>query len=121
MKKPIFKCIAVLLFAGTVTASCDSCNKKQDSLPADSTAIGYTETDTTHTESTDSTDQASAQSAPIPSQSTRAGKRPMPRTQSEDKSLKGYSAPDGTDAENHDGDQYTRNDNTPMPTGTPVK
>lgn len=121
MKKPIFKSIAALLFAGMTTASCDSCNKKQDSVPADSTTIGYTETDTTQTGTGGNSDEASSQSAPIPSQSTREGKRKTPRTQSEDKSLKGYSAPDGTDAENHDGDQYTRNDNTPMPTGVPVK
>lgn len=33
------------------------------------------------------------------------------------KSLKGYSAPDGTDAENNDGDQYTKNDQKRMPSG----
>lgn len=33
------------------------------------------------------------------------------------KSLEGYSAPDGTDAENHDGDQYSKNDNRRMPSG----
>lgn len=33
------------------------------------------------------------------------------------KSLDGYSAPDGTDAENNDGDQYTKNDNRRMPSG----
>lgn len=33
------------------------------------------------------------------------------------KSLEGYSAPDGTDAENHDGDQYTKNDQRLMPSG----
>lgn len=123
MKKSIFSYIAVLVLAGTLTTACDSCNKKQESVPADSTSTGYTETDTTQTEVVDNSnaDEASAQSAPIPSQSTREGKRKTPRTQSDEKSLKGYSAPDGTDAENHDGDQYTRNDNTPMPTGVPVK
>ncbi len=33
----------------------------------------------------------------------------------------GYSAPDGTDAENSDGDYYTRNDTTQQPTGPPIK
>lgn len=33
----------------------------------------------------------------------------------------GYSAPDGTDAENHDGDQYTKNNPKPMPTGTTIQ
>lgn len=37
--------------------------------------------------------------------------------EAESKSLKGYSAPDGTDAENKDGDQYTKNDNRRMPSG----
>lgn len=30
-------------------------------------------------------------------------------------------APDGTDAENHDGDSYTRNDTSRKPTGTTIK
>ena len=34
---------------------------------------------------------------------------------------KGYSAPDGTDAENHDGDMYTKHDTTRMPSGPPIK
>jgi hypothetical protein len=38
------------------------------------------------------------------------------------KSLKGYSAPDGTAAENRDGDQYTKHDTTRMPSGSvPIK
>ncbi|HEX8561532.1 MAG TPA: hypothetical protein VF676_01010 [Flavobacterium sp.] len=37
------------------------------------------------------------------------------------KSKSGYSAPNGTDAENHDGDPYTKHDTTPMPTGTSIR
>jgi hypothetical protein len=35
--------------------------------------------------------------------------------------LSGYSAPNGTDAENHDGDPYTKNDTMHRPTGPPIK
>ncbi len=43
-------------------------------------------------------------------------------TNKKPKSLKGYSAPDGTRAENHDGDMYTKHDTTMMPSGsTPIK
>lgn len=37
------------------------------------------------------------------------------------KKKSGYSAPDGTDAENRDGDMYTKHDTTRMPTGVPIK
>lgn len=37
------------------------------------------------------------------------------------KTTTGYSAPDGTAAENHDGDMYTKHDTTRMPSGPPIK
>jgi hypothetical protein len=37
------------------------------------------------------------------------------------KDMTGYSAPDGSDAENHDGDMYTKHDTTKMPSGVPIK
>ncbi len=46
----------------------------------------------------------------------------MNRTNAARNSKTGYSAPDGTAAENHDGDMYTKHDTTRMPSGqTPIK
>lgn len=44
------------------------------------------------------------------------------RTNARKSGKSGYSAPDGTPAENYDGDMYTKHDTTRMPSGsTPIK
>lgn len=116
---------SILLLTGITMTSCDSCNKKHDPDPA------VTHTDTTAVQANaDTTDVAVASDAASPSTTsatssasgnTRPNATSKSSTKTDDKSTKGYSAPDGTDAENNDGDQYTRNDQKPRPTGPPIK
>ncbi len=64
----------------------------------------------------------SRETGPGRTESTAINSRDRQTGTTEKDQVKGqYSAPDGTDAENRDGDYYTRNDKTPMPTGTPIK
>lgn len=116
MKTTIFKTTLLLLLALNLTA-CDSCNKKTDStVPAYSTT-DYKEVDTTNlaeTEAAADPEVGTAVQTKTPKSQTVKGK-----AKTDDQS--GYSAADGTDAENHDGDQYTRNDDKPMPSGPPIK
>jgi hypothetical protein len=120
MKNKTFLSVSLLLLFGASIASCDSCNKKND-VP-DSTATSYSETDSTlvsaDTITTDNAGNDATQSAG----SNRSNKaRSGSDTKTNGSSVGGYSAPDGTDAENHDGDQYTKNDESPKPTGPPIK
>jgi hypothetical protein len=112
------------LFIGFSANSCDSCNKKHD---ADSTATTYTDTAAVQANA-DTSDVANASDMATPNTSAsgtsghaKINSSSKSATKTDDKSMKGYSAPDGTDAENHDGDQYTKNDATPKPTGPPIK
>jgi len=123
MKSKMLLPITALLLFGNLIVSCDSCNKKNAS---DSSAVSYTDSTATATESNaDTTVVANANETPTPASAATSTSTKTKTSKSDSKakgaSKDGYSAPDGTDAENHDGDQYTRNDATPKPTGPPIK
>lgn len=108
----------------TVSISCESCNKKS----ADADARVATSNDTIQVsadnDATLSSDLNAAETKESPANSAPAGssaKGASAAKGSNEPNKSGYSAPDGTDAENNDGDQYTRNDATPKPTGPPIK
>ncbi|MGK4568807.1 hypothetical protein [Flavobacterium sp. 3HN19-14] len=112
-----------LIGIGALTVSCNKCGSK--TTETTTTTVTTTTTDTTDMGNLPpdaSTDQASDNSgAGSGNKSTTANASSTKTKGAKDKngkSLEGYSAPDGTDAENHDGDQYTKNNNTPQPTGT---
>lgn len=83
--------------------------------PVDTTAI-----DTVKEEANDVASGATAKKTWSPRSGTakNSSGKTTAATAENGKSLKGYSAPDGTDAENKDGDQYTKNDNRRMPSGS---
>ncbi len=129
MKKR-FLLILILFICGNIVVSCSGCeNKNNDPLPVqppNATAnsseiidnsdsqINYN-SDATHSSNEEgvSVKQSGANKAtPITS-----AKKPA----REINNITDYSAPNGTDAENHDGDPYTKNDTTPMPTGTSIR
>lgn len=62
-------------------------------------------------------DKPVSQSRSATAQKRQDTKSPTSAKDKNGKSLDGYSAPDGTDAENRDGDQYTKNDTRRMPSG----
>ena len=107
----------------TLTTSCESCSKKtsESTAVADTTAAAdqaYLEAvpDTVATAAQDATATSSASGGKSKGKSGAASSKT-----NGNESKSGYSAPNGTDAENNDGDQYTRNDQKPMPTGTSIK
>ncbi|GEP51896.1 hypothetical protein FNO01nite_25680 [Flavobacterium noncentrifugens] len=85
----------------------------------DTTAIDTNFNSTTTVRNTNDKPSAGQQSE-TSKQSTTTASSSQSKV-SKDKKASGMSAPDGTDAENHDGDMYTKNDNTKMPSGTPIK
>lgn len=121
--KPTAHMIAGLFLIASMAASCDSCNKKHND-PDGTTVTTETTTTETTADTTITADATTAEPATSTSdansKSTRTSSRNAGNAQT-DKSKSGYSAADGTDAENNDGDQYTKNDQKPMPTGPPMK
>ncbi|MFT3796216.1 hypothetical protein [Flavobacterium sp.] len=117
MKTKIFRTTLLALLVTNLFASCESCQKKENTIPAYSTTDSKEkEMDTTTTDQAQATDESTANTV----QNSPAGKKTVP-SKSNVQGQSGYSAPDGTDAENHDGDQYTKNDDKPMPSGPPIK
>ena len=119
MKSKTIYFIATTLLMGSIVASCDSCNKKQDANVTTATESPMT-TESSDVATTDTTATIATQATGTTSAGKGAQKGNTSKTAT-DKPDKGYSAADGTDAENNDGDQYTRNDKTPMPSGPPIK
>lgn len=136
-------CLAII---GSLTISCNSCdNKNNDPLPgatppearasdigssidAASTGIAGEEEATSGNSSNgsgttprSSTSHSASAGSPN-TMSTAVNKSRDVAGKGKTKSSKsGYSAPNGTDAENHDGDPYTKHDTTSMPTGTSIR
>ncbi len=122
MKKPLLNSFAALLFAGCLI-SCNGCkenanpsNTPPEANPTDNTT-GMGEPETGTSASADAATPTAASTENNSNSVNTSAERKHPK----DNKLKGYSAPDGTDAENHDGDMYTRNDTTRMPSGVPIK
>lgn len=123
MKTRITHTIASLLIVGSLAASCNGCDRNKDNpTPADTVATVESEAvDTTVMADANAVDESAASDASSETKSKSAANSSVRKSDKNGNSTKGYSAADGTDAENHDGDQYTRNDQKPMPTGPPMK
>ena len=128
MKKTVYALTLSALFGIAFLTSCNSCNKKTNTTTTDATTTDVAEPTYVDTPPDSiSTAQANGESANDQASSETSGssaskpKSGSSKTADQSKSTKGYSAPDGTDAENHDGDQYTRNDQKPQPSGPPIK
>jgi len=128
MKTPYNFAVSLLL----LTALTQSCKEKNDAAINDTTEVTAVDTasaienDTVTTSVSESAQSTSAEtptSTGIHASNTRSSTAPGNRAPGANKptTTQGYSAPDGTDAENHDGDQYTKNDQRRMPTGTAIK
>jgi len=100
-----------------VTAMTVSCNKSKTENDGTTDQENISVTDTTVIQSAENSDVSTSngQSATGAQTSTTSGNAKTGTKKS------GLSAPDGTNKENHDGDMYTKNDTTRMPTGTSIK
>ena len=127
--KAIYKTVSSMLLV--LTMALTGCKKErventrvpEDTTLVDGTSVADTDTTATAIESSENnidasnapTSNAAKASRSSPSATASAGKTSHTK---KGKSLEGYSAPDGTDAENHDGDPYTKNDQRAMPSGS---
>ena len=135
MKKR-FLSLLVLFICGNVLVSCNGCeNKDNDPLPvqppnastSSSEVLDNASDDTDYNleadQSTSSKGVSANESGAIKNNSatknnsTTSGKKPARQINK----ITDYSAPNGTDAENHDGDPYTKHDTTAMPSGTSIR
>ncbi len=149
MKTKFIVALACLLMISVTTLSCSGCeDNNNDPLPAGTPEVAGSESVDTTSETADSesfgaTEAASAGDRTNNENSTGAGKisdnegrtagspstmstsankaRDLDGKKKPAKNLEGYSAPNGTAAENYDGDPYTKHDTTPMPSGTPIR
>lgn len=126
MKISLFNLICSLAIVALLSVSCNSCNDKK--VPGNDSPPEVTPTTSTDNSATDvnanirydeditssSENEPSATANSTANAPTKTSKKPPGK-------LKGYSAADGTNAENHDGDMYTKHDTTPMPSGIPIK
>jgi hypothetical protein len=115
--------IACLMITG-LTVSCNNCRRQAvaekdtpamtvDTITPSEVAAGHAPESVATSDNSDS--------RPVVNSSNRKQSANRSQDSKADPSKSGYSAPDGTDAENNDGDQYTKNDNRRMPTGTAIK
>ena len=114
--KTIIKTAAFLFLFGSLLASCNKSKEENADANLQETN-GHekyadsisSETDRSNTAPTSYNDEDSGQSNGVSSgnKSNKKGEK--------------MSAADGTDKENHDGDMYTKNDTTRMPSGTTIK
>ncbi len=118
--------IAFMLVAA-INVSCNSCDKRQGSeVPA---VTSTTETEYNHSAPAPDTiataEMDNSSSIPIgtskSSSTTGTKQSTTTTTNTKTASKSGYSAADGTDAENSDGDMYTKNNKKAMPTGTSIQ
>jgi hypothetical protein len=123
--KTIFQTIATLIFVAGLHISC----KDKENTPAD-LSVPTTETiettDTVNPSGDMSGGGATTTTTANPGNDERTNSTAVNRskniqTSSSKNQKSGYSAADGTDAENHDGDMYTKHDTTRMPSGVPIK
>ncbi len=120
-------------FATAAMVSCKSDDKKSDDKkPVTETNSTTTTTTITETTTIDNTDRADASgngansetrasNATASSKSVKATVKSGTKKDNEDPDILVTRTKDGTDAENHDGNPYTKNDQTPQPTGPPIK
>jgi|GEM_PF-5714920 len=106
--KIVFLPLVLLLALTSCKKDCDC----PDSKDANSTTEVTTVDDQNGTQSQNTSSSRSA---------ARSGGNPATLKKSGTNDNLSHPAPDGTDAENHDDDYYTRNDTTRKPTGTTIK
>ena len=119
MKTTYLNIMACVLLAAGMALSCkkDSDNNSTD---IDQMEVSDGSADSLGEYGTDSTDAQgnSAMGANNAESSGNKARKTEQSTTAVAKEKTGYSAPDGTDAENHDGDPYTKHDTTRMPSGS---
>lgn len=96
-------------------AALTSCKKDCDCPDRDSA------TTTTATTADENEYKGQSQNTATSPSAASSGKNGKVRKNTGNSDNLSHPAPDGTDAENHDDDYYTRNDTTRKPTGTTIK
>ncbi|WP_146185026.1 hypothetical protein [Flavobacterium pallidum] len=128
MKTPLSIGLAAI-FATSLLVSC-KCNDDRKPVPVTETNTSttvVTETTTIDTADQDAANTANpagtapnAKSATV-KQTSKSTVKSGKSKSNEDPDILITRTKDGTDAENHDGNPYTKNDQTPQPTGPPIK
>lgn len=122
-------------FVAYTTQSCNSCSdKNNDPIPeqtpevtVEENTMQYDNADGSESTPTDSNTNMSSGSSSTGNSATQTKATTASQTAKSGKPgrlspvVREYSAPNGTDAENHDGDPYTKHDTTSMPTGTSIR
>lgn len=116
MKTTYLTITASLLLLAGLSVSCDGCKDKK---ATDTEEVNVSVETNGQNSAYDRTSGNDANSDGTYS-GTKSGSNSS-ATSKTGKSKNGYSAPDGTDAENHDGDMYTKHDTTPQASGPPIK
>jgi len=113
--KAIIKTTAVLLFGILAFISCKSKEENSEENLQQTTAI--------EKDADSISGEVEASNTNSPAKSDNNASQSYPATAGSKTNKKGekMSAPDGTNKENHDGDMYTKNDTTRMPSGTTIK
>ena len=115
MKTTIKNTFVSLLIVAAMTVSCNKSKTENDGT-TDQENISVTDTTVIKSGENSDASTSNGQSAIDAQTSTTSGNDNKTATKKS-----GLSAPDGTNKENHDGDMYTKNDTTRMPTGTSIK
>lgn len=109
MKKLLITALLLPLGLASCKKECD-CDKEKD-----------TRIETTITERESTTDIETGAGSESTTENRPTGTQTRSGRASQNQSNLSNPAPDGTDAENHDNDYYTRNDTSRKPTGTSIK
>ncbi len=129
MKKR-FLSVLILFICGNIVVSCNGCeNKNNDPLPVQppnatatsSEVINDSDSQINYNSGAAQTSNTKVSSLKENGENKANGVTAAKKPAREINKITDYSAPNGTDAENHDGDPYTKNDTTPMPTGTSIR
>lgn len=118
--------LSVVFLAATVM-SCRNTSNSETSGESDPAMVTYdtngypidSSANSTNDVNSDAASSTSSKNTQNQQNSNRSGGESASSNTS--KSANQYSAPDGTNDENNDGDYYTKNNDKPMPSGTPIK
>ena len=136
MKTNLITAAAIAFFIGNLTVSCNSCeDKNNDPIPmgtpeASSSSVEYDEansgsiydgSDQNGTSINNGNNGNTSAATERSSSKATTGKATKSPAKPGRVLSNTYSAPNGTDAENHDGDPYTKHDTTSRPTGTSIR
>lgn len=117
--KTYFKILTAIITLTLLNVSCKRGEAMETTTQTETTFIDNNVANNTLQDTVDPNENSEKNSLKVTSSKGTSKDTKSTTTKTKKKySNNGWSAPDGTDAENHDGDMYTKHDTTNMPTGT---